>query len=140
MKKFIFAIALALTTLTLSAKEVVKNPITDMKLSEALGVYTISGPQGAMILGNLDNSINLLTSLETSFFQEHLNFINWENQKYEVGSDKEGLYIIKVGAGAVKIRQSDVNIFLAKLLLIKGDAAAQVAKEKAVKIWNDIKE
>lgn len=138
--KTIITIALALATISISAKEVAKNPVTDMTLSEALGVYTISGPQGAIILGNLDKSIDLLTSLETSFFKEHLNFINWENQKYEVGSDKDGLYIIKVGAGAVKIRQSDVNIFLAKLLLIKGDAAAKVAKEKAVKIWKDIKE
>ena len=137
--KTIITFALALATISISAKEVAKNPITDMTLSEAMGVYTISGPHGAIILGNLDNSIDLLTSLETSFFQEHLNFINWENQKYEVGSDKDGLYIIKVGAGAVKIRQSDVNIFLAKLLLIKGDAAAKVAKEKASKIWKDIK-
>ena len=50
------AVALALATVTLPAKEIVKNEITGMTLSENLGIYTISGKGGAIILGNKDHA------------------------------------------------------------------------------------
>ena len=134
MKKIFIAIAFALLTLTLSAKEVSKNSSTGMTLSEELGVYSITGKGGAIILGDVKTTRNTLASLEKCFIQEHLNnYIDCGEQKFEVHSDDQGLYIIKVGLGAVKIRQSDVNIFLLKVESI-------IAKDKLTRIGKIIKE
>ena len=134
MKKIFIAIAFALLTLTLSAKEVSKNSSTGMTLSEELGVYSITGKGGAIILGDVKTTRNTLASLEKCFIQEHLNnYIDCGEQKFEVHSDDQGLYIIKVGLGAVKIRQSDVNIFLLKVESI-------IAKDKLSRIGKIIKE
>lgn len=134
MKKIFIAIAFALLTLTLSAKEVSKNSSTGMTLSEELGVYSITGKGGAIILGDVKTTRNTLASLEKCFIQEHLNnYIDCGEQKFEVHSDDQGLYIIKVGLGAVKVRQSDVNIFLLKVESI-------IAKDKLSRIGKIIKE
>ena len=134
MKKIFIAIAFALLTLTLSAKEVSKNSETGMVLSEELGIYTITGKGGAIILGDVKMTRNTLAALEKCFIQEHLNnYIDCGEQKFEVHSDDQGLYIIKVGLGAVKIRQSDVNIFLLKVESI-------IAKDKLSRIGKIIKE
>ena len=134
MKKIFIAIAFALLTLTLSAKEVSKNSETGMVLSEELGIYTITGKGGAIILGDVKVTRNTLAALEKCFIQEHLNnYIDCGDQKWEVHSDDQGLYIIKVGLGAVKIRQSDVNIFLLKVESI-------IAKDKLTRIGKIIKE
>jgi len=134
MKKIFIALAFALLTLTLSAKEVSKNSSTGMTLSEELGVYSITGKGGAIILGDVKTTRNTLASLEKCFIQEHLNnYIDCGEQKFEVHSDEDGLYIIKVGLGAVKVRQSDVNIFLLKVESI-------IAKDKLSRIGKIIKE
>lgn len=134
MKKIFTAFAFALLTLTLSAKEVSKNSSTGMTLSEELGVYSITGKGGAIILGDVKTTRNTLASLEKCFIQEHLNnYIDCGEQKFEVHSDDQGLYIIKVGLGAVKVRQSDVNIFLLKVESI-------IAKDKLSRIGKIIKE
>ena len=134
MKKIFIALAFALLTLTLSAKEVSKNSSTGMTLSEELGVYSITGKGGAIILGDVKTTRNTLASLEKCFIQEHLNnYIDCGEQKFEVHSDDQGLYIIKVGLGAVKVRQSDVNIFLLKVESI-------IAKDKLSRIGKIIKE
>ena len=128
MKKIFIAIAFALLTLTLSAKEVSKNSSTGMTLSEELGVYSITGKGGAIILGDVKTTRNTLASLEKCFIQEHLNnYIDCGEQKFEVHSDDQGLYIIKMGVGAVKLRQSDVNMFLIKMESI-------IAKDKLHRI------
>ena len=134
MKKIFTAFAFALLTLTLSAKEVSKNSSTGMTLSEELGVYSITGKGGAIILGDVKTTRNTLASLEKCFIQEHLNnYIDCGEQKFEVYSDDQGLYIIKVGLGAVKVRQSDVNIFLLKVESI-------ITKDKLSRIGKIIKE
>jgi hypothetical protein len=134
MKKIFIAIAFALLSLTLTAKEVSKNFSTGMILSEELGIYTITGKGGAIILGDVKVTRNTLASLEKCFIQAHLNnYIDCGEQKWEVRSDEDGLYIIKVGLGAVKIRQSDVNIFLIKVESI-------IAKDKLSRIGKIIKE
>jgi len=140
MKKTIITIALALMTVSLSAEEIAKNNSTGMALSEVMGNYTISGPHGALILGDKEKTVDILTTMEGCFIKKRIEFINWGDQKYEVGSDKEGLYIIKVGMGAVKVRQSDVTIFLASLGVKAAKEGFEVAKEKGSKIWNTIKE
>ena len=134
MKKIFTALAFALLTLTLSSKEVSKNSSTGMTLSEELGAYSITGKGGAIILGDVKTTRNTLASLEKCFIQEHLNnYIDCGEQKFEVHSDDQGLYIIKVGLGAVKVRQSDVNIFLLKVESI-------ITKDKLSRIGKIIKE
>lgn len=135
MKKYIIAtIAAALFTLPLFAKEVSKNSDTGMVLSEELGVYSISGKEGAIILGDVKKTRDILASLSKCFVQEHLkNYIDCGEQKWEVHSDDQGLYIIKMGVGAVKLRQSDVNLFLIKVESI-------IAKDKLSRIGKIIKE
>ena len=134
MKKLILAIAFALITLTLSAKEVSKNSDTGMVLSEIQGVYSISGLGGAIVLGDIRKTRDILASLSKCFIQEHLkNYIDCGEQKWEVHSDDKGLYIIKMGVGAVKIRQSDVNLFLLKVESI-------IAKDKLSRIGKIIAE
>ena len=106
------AIAIALASLTLSAKEVVKNPVTGMTLSENLGVYTITGKSGVIALGTKDQAKEFFSSCFASFAKENINkiFKTGENQ-FNVGEDKDGLYIIKVGFGGAKLRQSDIILF-----------------------------
>lgn len=130
MKKLILAIAFVLITLTLSAKEVSKNSDTGMVLSEVQGVYSITGPGGAIVLGDIKKTRDILASLSKCFIQEHLkNYIDCGEQKWEVHSDDKGLYIIKMGVGAVKIRQSDVNLFLLKVeSIIARDKISRIGK------------
>jgi len=134
MKQIFIAILLALATFTLSAKEVSKNSDTGMVLSEELGVYSITGHGGVIILGDAKKTRNTLASLSKCFLQEHLkNYIECGDQRYEVKSDDNGLYIIKAGVGAVKLRQSDVNLFLIKVESI-------IAKDKISRIGKIIAE
>jgi hypothetical protein len=105
-----------------------------MVLSEELGVYSISGKEGAIILGDVKKTRDILASLSKCFIQEHLkNYIDCGEQKWEVHSDDQGLYIIKMGVGAVKLRQSDVNLFLIKVESI-------ITKDKLSRIGKIIKE
>lgn len=111
-------LAIALASLTLSAKEVATNPETKMTLSEDLGVYTITGPKGILLLGNKEKTYNTLFQLEKMFCKELINQVistETEDEKFEVKEDEQGLYVIKVGTGLVKLRHKDVTIFLAKL-------------------------
>lgn len=130
MKKILIALAFAILTVSLSAKEISKNSDTGMKLTEELGVYSISGPGGILILGDIKTTRNTLASLEKCFIQEHIkDYISCGDQKYEVKSDDKGLYIIKAGAGAVKIRHSDVSIFLLKVeAIITKDKISRISK------------
>ena len=134
MKNIFIAILLALASLTLSAKEVSKNSDTGMVLSEELGVYSITGPGGVIIIGDARKTRDTLASLSKCFIQEHIkNYIDCGDQRYEVKSDDNGLYIIKMGVGAVKLRQKDVNMFLIKMESI-------IAKDKFHRISKIIKE
>lgn len=112
MKKIVTIIALALATLTLSAKEISKNPSTGMTLSEVAGQYTLTGKGGAIILGNKDLASKFLMSANGAFATEAINHIfNLGDDQFEVGKDDKGMFIIKVGLGAVKLRPSDTALF-----------------------------
>ena len=105
-----------------------------MVLSEELGVYSITGPGGVIIIGDARKTRDTLASLSKCFIQEHIkNYIDCGDQRYEVKSDDNGLYIIKMGVGAVKLRQKDVNMFLIKMESI-------IAKDKLHRISKIIKE
>lgn len=116
MKKIIIALAIALFSVTLSAKEISSNSSTGMTLSENLGVYTITGKAGAIILGDVKAARTFMADANKCFAQEKLkNVFEVGDQKYEVGKDDEGLYIIKIGFGGVKVRPSDTALFYTKL-------------------------
>jgi hypothetical protein len=112
MKKIITIIALALATLTLSAKDVVKNPVTNKVLDKTAGVYSIKAPKGIIILGTEEMTREFLLSAAEAFSKEilHRTFKIGDDQ-FEVLKDDAGLYITKVGLGVMKIRQSDVLYF-----------------------------
>jgi hypothetical protein len=112
MKKIITIIALALATLTLSAKDVVKNPVTNKVLDKTAGIYSIKGPKGIIILGTEEMTREFLLSAAEAFSKEILNrTFKIGDDQFEVLKDDAGLYITKVGLGVMKIRQSDVVVF-----------------------------
>ena len=132
MKHIITLLAIAIASVSLSAKEVVKNPVTDMTLSENLGVYTITGQNGAIVLGNKESASKFLMSANGSFATEAINHIfNLGDDEFEVGKDDKGMFIIKVGLGAVKLRPSDTALFSTALGL---KSAANAVKKGADKV------
>lgn len=132
MKRIIILFALAFASLTLSAKEISTNPATGMTLSETLGVYTITGQNGAIVLGNKESASKFLMSANGSFATEAINHIfNLGDDEFEVGKDDKGMFIIKVGLGAVKLRPSDTALFSTALGL---KSAANTVKKGANKV------
>ena len=51
MKRIILLFIITLTSLTISAKEVVKNPATRKSLDNTMNIYSIKGNSGVLILG-----------------------------------------------------------------------------------------
>ena len=138
MKRIVLILtAIVAATLTLSAKEVSTNPDTGMTLSENLGVYTISGKGGAIILGNKESASKFLMSANGAFTTEAINHVfNFGDDQFEVMKDNKGMFIIKVGAGAVKLRPSDTLLFTTALGL---KSTGEFLKKGADKVKNLIK-
>ena len=112
MKHIITIITLVLTTITLSAKDIVKNPVTNKVLDQTAGIYSIKAPKGIIILGTEEMAKEFLLSAAEAFSKEILNkAFNIGDDQYEVLKDEAGLYITKLGLGVMKIRQSDVAVF-----------------------------
>lgn len=134
MKHILAVIALAFAALTLSAREVAKNSSTGMTLSENLGVYTITGQSGAIILGSAKDARRFFHKANKAFARETLNNIfSLGKDKYEVGKDDQGLYLIKVGLGACKIRPTDSLLFITA---VEADIAADKAK-RVIEVLKD---
>lgn len=112
MKHAITIITLIVTTLTMSAKDIARNPVTDKVLDKTVGIYSIKAPKGIMILGTEEMTKDFLLSAAEAFSKEilHRTFKIGDDQ-FEVLKDDAGLYITKVGLGVMKIRQSDVVVF-----------------------------
>lgn len=139
MKHIITILAVLLAAATLSAKEVSTNPDTGMTLAENLGVYTITGKGGAIILGNKDQASKFLMSANGAFATETINHIfNFGDDQFEVMKDDKGMFIIKVGAGAVKLRPSDTLLFSTALGLKSASAAVKKGADKVSKVWNEL--
>jgi len=133
MKKIITVIIFALLCASLSAKECCKNPDTGLSLDETSGVYSIKGKGGIIPLGDIKDALTFMRTANKCFTQELLkNTFDVGDQKFTVHSDDEGLYITKVGMGIIKIRPCDTLQFNVWL-------ASRVAKNKAEKLWNEIK-
>ena len=142
MKHIITIITLLLTTFTLSAKDIVKNPVTNKVLDQTAGIYSIKAPKGIIILGTEEMAKEFLLSAAEAFSKEILNkAFNIGDDQYEVLKDEAGLYITKLGLGVMKIRQSDVTVFGGALGL---KSLGKATKEgwnylnEKVKDWKDI--
>ena len=142
MKHIITIITLLLITFTLSAKDIVKNPVTNKVLDQTAGIYSIKAPKGIIILGTEEMAKEFLLSAAEAFSKEILNkAFNIGDDQYEVLKDEAGLYITKLGLGVMKIRQSDVTVFGGALGL---KSLGKSAKEgwnyinEKVKDWKDI--
>lgn len=112
MKHAITIITLILTTLTMSAKDIARNPVTNKVLDKTVRIYSITVPKGIMILGTEEMVKDFLLSAVEAFSKEilHRTFKIGDDQ-FEVLKDDAGLYLTKVGLGVMKIRQSDVVVF-----------------------------
>lgn len=137
MKHIILTIALAIAAVSLSAKEISKNPDTGMVLSENLGVYTITGQNGVIVLGNKEQASKFLRQAEGSLITEAINHVfNLGDDQFEVGKDDKGRFIIKVGLGAVKLRESDTTLFLTALGLKSAGNALKKGADKLGQAWD----
>ena len=134
MKRIITIITLILITLTLSAKNITKNPMTNKVLDKTADIYSIKAPKGVIILGTEEMAKEFLLSAAEAFSKEILyQTFNIGNDQFKVMKDNAGLYITKVGLGVMKIRQSDVIVF--------GGALGLKSLGKSVKEgWNYLKE
>ena len=112
MKHIITTIAFVLISLTISAKTVVKNPATGKVLDNTMGVYSIKGNTGIIILGTEDQARHFMISAANCFAPSMIGYYaNINDQEYKVAKDEAGLYIFRVGLGAMKIRSHDVAVF-----------------------------
>ena len=129
MKHIIITLTLALATITLSAKDLATCPDTGLTLSENLGVYTVTGKSGVLVLGNKEAATKFFTEAVKIFTKYTVNdILSLDNSQYEVKSD-----LIKVGVGAAKIRPADAFYF-------KAYFTGEKLYNKGKKIWEVIKE
>lgn len=134
MKHTLLILAALFAAATLSAKELSTNPDTGMTLSENLGVYTVAGKGGAIILGTKENAVKFMHSANAAFATETINHVfNLGDDKFEVMKDSDGMYVIKVGLGAVKLRPSDTFLFETALV-------GKTVWDAGKKIWKKGKE
>ena len=112
MKRIILLFIITLTSLTISAKEVVKNPATGKSLDNTMGIYSIKGNSGILTLGTEDQARHFMIAAANCFVETMVGYYASINgQEYKVAKDEAGLYIFRVGLGAMKIRSHDVIVF-----------------------------
>ena len=112
MKHTITTIAFVLISLTISAKTVVKNPATGKVLDNTMGVYSIKGNSGVIILGTEDQARHFMVSAADCFVPSMIGYwVNINDQEYRVAKDEAGLYIFREDLEMMKIRSHDVMVF-----------------------------
>ena len=112
MKRIILLFIITLTSLTISAKEVVKNPATGKSLDNTMDIYSIKGNSGVLTLGTEDQARHFMIAAANCFVDTMVGYYaNINDQEYRVAKDEAGLYIFRVGLGAMKIRSHDVMVF-----------------------------
>ena len=82
MKKIITIITLAVACISMSAKDVVKNPVTNKVLDKTAGVYSIKAPKGIIILGTEEMTREFLLSAAEAFSKEIL------HRTFKIGDDQ----------------------------------------------------
>lgn len=145
MKRIITILALVLASITISAKDVVKNPATGKVLDNTMGVYSIKGNSGVIILGTEDQARHFMISAADCFVDSMIGYYaNIGDQEYKVAKDEAGLYIFRVGLGAMKIRSHDVAVFGAALgckkLFKKTKEGLEYLKKNGKSIWKTLHE
>ena len=112
MKHIITTIAFVIMSLTISAKTVVKNPATGKVLDNTMGVYSIKGNSGVIILGTEDQARHFMVSAADCFVPSMIGYwANINDQEYRVAKDEAGLYIFREDLEMMKIRSHDVMVF-----------------------------
>ena len=145
MKHIITTIAFVLISLTISAKTVVKNPATGKVLDNTMGVYSIKGNSGVIILGTEDQARHFMISAADCFVDSRIGYYtNINDQKYRVAKDEAGLYIFRIGLSPMKIRSHDVMVFGAALgckkIFKEVKEGLKYLKENGKSIWQTLHE
>ena len=112
MKRIILLFIIILTSLTISAKEVVKNPATGKSLDNTMGIYSIKGNSGILTLGTEDQARHFMIAAANCFVETMVGYYaNINGQEYKVAKDEAGLYIFREDLEMMKIRSHDVIVF-----------------------------
>ena len=145
MKRIITAIVFVLISLTISAKTVVKNPATGKVLDNTMGVYSIKGNSGVIILGTEDQARHFMIAAANCFVDTMVGYYaNINDQEYRVAKDEAGLYIFRIGLSPMKIRSHDVMMFGAALgckkIFKEVKEGLKYLKENGKSIWQTLQE
>ena len=143
--KYIIIIIITFITLTISAKTVVKNPATGKVLDNTMGVYSIKGNSGVIILGTEDQARHFMISAADCFVDSRIGYnTNINDQKYRVAKDEAGLYIFRIGLSPMKIRSHDVMVFGTALgckkIFKEVKEGLKYLKENGKSIWQTLHE
>ena len=112
MKRIILLFIIILTSLTISAKEVVKNPATGKSLDNTMDIYSIKGNSGVLTLGTEDQARHFMIAAANCFVETMVGYYASINgQEYKVAKDEAGLYIFREDLEMMKIRSHDVIVF-----------------------------
>lgn len=112
MKRIILLFIITLTSLTISAKEVVKNPATGKSLDNTMDIYSIKGNSGILTLGTEDQARHFMIAAANCFVETMVGYYaSINDQEYKVAKDEAGLYIFREDLEMMKIRSHDVIVF-----------------------------
>ena len=112
MKRIILLFIITLTSLTISAKEVVKNPATGKSLDNTMDIYSIKGNSGVLALGTEDQARHFMIAAANCFVDTMVGYYaSINDQEYKVAKDEAGLYIFREDLEMMKIRSHDVIVF-----------------------------
>ena len=143
--KYIITIIITFITLTISAKTVVKNPATGKVLDNTMGVYSIKGNSGVIILGTEDQARHFMISAADCFIDSRIGYYaSIGNQEYKVAKDEAGLYIFRIDMSPMKIRSHDVMVFGTALgckkIFKEVKEGLKYLKENGKSIWQTLHE
>ena len=134
MKRILLFLIVVSFPIMAELKEIARNPDTGMTLTEIKGLYYMKSNVGIIMIGDIKQARDVLNMMNICFTKEKLSeVINCGDQEYRVKRDDEGMYIMKAGLGAMKIRATDSALFFT---VIEG----KIIKDKGKKIWEIIKE
>ena len=145
MKRIILLFIIILTSLTISAKEVVKNPATGKSLDNTMGIYSIKGNSGILTLGTEDQARHFMIAAANCFVETMVGYYaSINDQEYKVAKDEAGLYIFREDLEMMKIRSHDVIVFGTALgckkLFKKTKEGLKYLNENWESIWKTLHE
>ena len=145
MKRIILLFIITLTSLTISAKEVVKNPATGKSLDNTMDIYSIKGNSGVLTLGTEDQARHFMIAAANCFVETMVGYYaNINGQEYKVAKDEAGLYIFREDLEMMKIRSHDVIVFGTALgckkLFKETKEGLKYINENWESIWNTLHE